>query len=100
MQHDAMARVARIAVPGIPHHVTQRGNRRQPIFVEPEDYALYRDLLAERYLAFNPVRARLVAAPEDWPHGSVRANLAERDDALVSVAPALERVGRFADFWS
>jgi len=42
-----MARLARIVVPGHPHHVTQRGNRRQPIFFEPSDYALYRDLLAE-----------------------------------------------------
>jgi putative transposase len=42
-----MARLARIVIPGHPHHVTQRGNRRQPIFFEPSDYALYRDLLAE-----------------------------------------------------
>ena len=28
--------------------MTQRGNRRQKIFFEPSDYALYRDLLAER----------------------------------------------------
>jgi putative transposase len=43
-----MARLARIVVPGLPHHVTQRGNRRQKIFFEDGDYALYRDLLAER----------------------------------------------------
>jgi putative transposase len=43
-----MARFARIVVPGLPHHVTQRGNRRQKIFFEDGDYALYRDLLAER----------------------------------------------------
>jgi len=43
-----MARIGRIVVPGFPHHVTQRGNRRQQIFFEPSDYALYRDLLAER----------------------------------------------------
>lgn len=48
MQHVPMSRIARITVPGVPRHVTQRGNRRQPIFVEPDDYALYRDLLAER----------------------------------------------------
>lgn len=42
-----MARLARITVPGIPHHVTQRGNRRQTVFFEEGDYALYRDLLAE-----------------------------------------------------
>jgi REP-associated tyrosine transposase len=43
-----MARLARVVVPTLPHHVTQRGNRRQPIFFDKGDYALYRDLLAER----------------------------------------------------
>jgi len=41
-----MARIARIVVAGLPHHVTQRGNRRERIFFEEQDYALYRDLLA------------------------------------------------------
>jgi putative transposase len=41
-----MARIARIVVPGLPHHVTQRGNRRETIFFEPSDYELYRDLLS------------------------------------------------------
>ncbi len=27
-----MARLARVTVPGLPHHVTQRGNRLQPVF--------------------------------------------------------------------
>ncbi len=43
-----MARLSRIVVPDAPHHVTQRGNRRQALFTQPGDYALYRDLLAER----------------------------------------------------
>jgi putative transposase len=43
-----MARLGRIVFPGFPHHVTQRGNRRQTVFFEPSDYALYRDLFAER----------------------------------------------------
>jgi hypothetical protein len=30
----AMARLARIVAPGLPHHVTARGNRREPIFFE------------------------------------------------------------------
>jgi len=42
-----MARLARIVLPGIPYHVTQRGNRRQQTFFEDSDYALYRDLLAQ-----------------------------------------------------
>jgi putative transposase len=40
-----MARIARLVVPGIPHHVTQRGNRRETTFFEDADYRLYRDLL-------------------------------------------------------
>jgi putative transposase len=43
-----MTRLARIVVPGLPHHVTQRGNRREPIFFEDGDHANYRDLLAEQ----------------------------------------------------
>ena len=43
-----MARLARIVLPDIPHHVTQRGNRRMEIFSEPSDFTLYRDLVAER----------------------------------------------------
>lgn len=167
-----MARIARIIAPGLPHHVTQRGNRRQKLFVEEGDYALYRDLLAERCrangvscwayclmpnhvhlilvpssaaglsravgeahrrytaffnararvtghlfqgrfaccamdenhlinafrtLAFNPVRARLVKRPEDWPHSSVAAHLAGRNDQLVDVRPGLARAPAFRD---
>ena len=41
-----MARLPRLVIPGHPHHVTQRGNRRGQIFFEESDYALYRDLLS------------------------------------------------------
>ena len=41
-----MARLARIVVPGHPHHVTQRGNRGLKTFFGDEDYRLYRELLA------------------------------------------------------
>ena len=43
-----MTRLARIVVPGLPHHVTQRGNRREAIFFEDGDQEIYRDLLAEQ----------------------------------------------------
>ena len=36
-----MARQARIVVAGWPHHVTQRGNRRQRVFFEERDYQAY-----------------------------------------------------------
>jgi putative transposase len=168
-----MSRLPRLVLPGIPHHVTQRGNRRERTFFDEGDYALYLDLLADgaeragveiwsyclmpnhvhliavprdedglrrcfrfvhrhytgyinarlrvtghlwqgrfssvamdephfvtalRYVALNPVRARLVARAEDWRWSSVGAHLSRRDDHVVKVAPALERVGDFAAF--
>ncbi len=42
-----MARLARVVAPGLAHHVTQRGNRRQPVFFGAADYRLYRELMAE-----------------------------------------------------
>ncbi len=41
-----MARIARIVVPDLPHHVTQRGNRRQQTFFCDEDYEEYLRLMA------------------------------------------------------
>lgn len=168
-----MARLPRVVIPGIPHHVTQRGNGRQQTFFRDDDYALYLDLLASaaerahvqvwsyclmpnhvhavmvpadedglwrtfgdlhrrytgyinarqrttghlwqgrygsvavdephfvtalRYIALNPVRARLVTRAEDWRWSSTRALITGADDHVVTVAPALERVGDFAAF--
>ena len=42
-----MARLARLVAAGLPHHVTQRGNRRQQTFFHDEDYAAYVELIAE-----------------------------------------------------
>ena len=46
-----MARLARVVIPGLPHHVTQRGNGRARTVFGDDDYGLYRDLLAERCAA-------------------------------------------------
>ena len=167
-----MTRIARVVVPDVPHHVTQRGNRGERIFFADDDYALYRDWLGEscrrfavevwaycqmpnhvhlilapsdadglalalsrahrlysgfvnararqtghlfqsrfgsvameeahllnavRYVALNPVRARLVADARDWPHSSVGTHLAGREDGLVAVRRVLDRVANFAD---
>ncbi|WP_246731647.1 hypothetical protein [Methylocapsa sp. S129] len=54
-------------------------------------------MAAARYVALNPVRARLAARAQDWPHSSVRAHLQGRDDGLVEVRPLLARAPRFAD---
>ena len=42
-----MARIARIVVSALPHHVTQRGNRRQTVFFGDDDYRAYLALLIE-----------------------------------------------------
>ncbi len=42
-----MARLARIVIPHVPHHVTQRGNRRLPVFFGDEDRSAYLALLQE-----------------------------------------------------
>jgi putative transposase len=41
-----MARIARVVVPGMPHHITQRGNRRQTSFFCDDDYHAYLELMA------------------------------------------------------
>jgi putative transposase len=69
-----MPRQARIILPGYPHHVTQRGNRRQQTFFDDEDYALYRDLMAAACAQFRvrcwacclmPNHVHLVLEPAD-----------------------------------
>ena len=167
-----MARIARVIAPGIPHHITQRGNRRQKTFFLDEDYRLYLNLMAEwcrrckvevwayclmpnhvhllavpqsedglrraigeahrrytrninfregwkghlwqgrfnsfpmdesyfiaaaRYVELNPVRARIVSTPEEYPWSSVTAHLAGKDDLLVNVAPLLEMADNWKD---
>jgi putative transposase len=42
-----MARLRRYYVPGQPQHLIQRGNDRGAVFFDDEDYALYREWLAE-----------------------------------------------------
>ena len=42
-----MARLARVVVAGIPHHITQRGNARRFILDSDADRAVYLDLLKE-----------------------------------------------------
>ena len=69
-----MARLARVVVPDLPHHVTQRGNGRQRTFFVDADYALYRDLLAESLKAAGvacwawvlmPNHVHLILVPSD-----------------------------------
>ena len=43
-----MTKTARLIVPSMPHHVIQRGNRRQDVFFEADDYRMYLALLREQ----------------------------------------------------
>ncbi len=56
-----MTRLARIVIPGLPHHVTQRGNRRERVFFSDDDYQFYQDGLR---LAAH--RAMLTACGSRW----------------------------------
>lgn len=67
-----MPRMARVVVPGMPHHVTQRGNRPQTTFFCEADYALYLHLAAEAFQAVGvevwayclmPNHVHLIATP-------------------------------------
>ncbi len=79
-----MARLARVVAAGVPHHVTQRGNRRQPVFFGDDDYAAYLRLLADGCKAARvavwgyclmPDHVHLILVPKD-PDG-LRAALGE-----------------------
>jgi putative transposase len=39
--------LSRVVLPGYPHHITQRGNRRQDVFFKTSDYEGYLELLQE-----------------------------------------------------
>ena len=54
-----MARLARVVIPNIPHHVTQRGNRRSTVFWDEDDYQAYYDLLLD---------ATIKAGTEVWAY--------------------------------
>jgi len=67
-----MARIARIVASGMPHHVTQRGNRRQRTFFSADDYGAYLDLMRQWCAAYGveiwayclmPNHAHLIAVP-------------------------------------
>lgn len=45
--YAVMARLPRFVLPGVPHHITQRGNRRERTFFEDGDYQLYLDMLSD-----------------------------------------------------
>jgi len=69
-----MARLARVVAAGLPHHVTQRGNRRQTVFFGDDDCETYRVLLSESCRAAGvevwayclmPNHVHLILVPHD-----------------------------------
>lgn len=42
-----MPRISRAVAVGYPHHITQRGNYRQPVFAVADDYARYLEWLTQ-----------------------------------------------------
>ncbi len=100
-----MPRIARVAIAGIPYHITQRGNARQIVFSDAQDYRVYLKLLRRfsdehklRIWAWclMPNHVHLLAIPEtpttlacalgsahreysryrNWPVGKLRSPLA------------------------
>jgi len=79
-----MARMARVVAAGVPHHVAQRGNRRQQVFFCDADYEGYLSLLAEGCAAARvavwayclmPNHVHLILVPRD--EDGLRAALGE-----------------------
>jgi putative transposase len=69
-----MARLARVVVPNLPHHITQRGNGRARTFFSDDDYRLYLHLLKANCTAFKvrclayvlmPNHVHLILVPQD-----------------------------------
>lgn len=68
-----MSRIARVVVPGMPHHITQRGIRRFEVFRDDADRLLYLNLFAEsaqryrldvRSYSLMPNHVHFIATPE------------------------------------
>lgn len=104
-----MARRPRLVLPGIPHHVTQRGNRRERTFFEDGDYELYLDLLAETATrsqvaiwsyCLMPNHVHIVAVPSDedglrWTFRNVNRHYTGYINARLRVTGHLWQ-GRFS----
>jgi len=69
-----MPRIARLVIPNLPHHITQRGNYRQKVFYRDEDRLLYLALLRQfsthygvsiQAYALMPNHVHVIAVPHD-----------------------------------
>ena len=98
-----MARLARAVFPGLPHHVTQRGNGRAQTFFDDRDYALYRELLGAHCGAAGvavwsyvlmPNHVHLILVPAD-PDGLRRALAPLHRRYAGEIHARLRRTGHF-----
>ena len=88
--------MARIVAPGVPHHVTQRGNRRQPTFFVENDYRQYLALMREWCdrqgsveiwgYCLMPNHVHLIAIPE------------KEDSLAKAIGEAHRRYTRYVNF--
>jgi len=85
-----MPRLARIVIPGLPHHVAQRANPGQQLFFTDRDRRVYLELLAAQSKRFGlrvaayclmPDHVHLVAIP---PTGGALARAVGRTHALYA----------------
>jgi putative transposase len=54
-ESTGMARIERVVVPGLAHHVTKRGDRRELVFFDADDYRPYRRLAAAPAYQSGPI---------------------------------------------
>src|SRR5208283_3868519 len=106
-----MARLARVVIRGLPHHITQRGNRRQQTFFNEGDYAAYLELMTEwcreqgveiRCYCLMPNHTHSIAVPssEDglrWAVGETHRRYTRRINFREKWRGSLWQ-GRFASF--
>ena len=99
-----MARLARFVVPGVPHHVTQRGNGRQRTFFGDDDYSAYLHLLKKHCAragvsvwawVLMPNHVHLILTPSDAD--GLRSALSRVHRAYASRVHAREK--RTGHFW-
>jgi len=77
-----MPRRARLALPGVPLHLIQRGNNRQACFLADEDYRCYLDWLAE-YASKTGCHVHAYVLMTNHVHLLVSADRTEAPSALM-----------------
>ncbi len=99
-----MARLARVVVPGVPHHITQRGNGRAKTFFLDDDYRLYLRLLSENCRAARvqclayvlmPNHVHLILVPKN--EDGLRKALASTNGAYARLLNARRK--KSGHFW-